>query len=333
MSLQEKPLPADDSAASLKVALEQRTRELAEAQQHQTATSEILASISGSMTDAKPVFDAIVRNLLRLFGTSFASVQLLRGGTIDPAADGAPGIERITETYRARSTTRRSAARRCSRSSRAVFSRGRQPARPEGGPADRARLRIQLDHCRAHDLPGQSHRRHRLRAPRAAGLHRQRSRADKGVRRPGGDRDRERAPVRGRTGARARAFETLDQQTATAEILKVIASSPTDVQPVFDVIAQSALRLFGGQSATVTRVVGDEIHLAALTAGNDDGIEAVHSSFPSPLSSAGIHSRVARSGQPAFRFDIENEPDVRAGRQGAGARARLSQHSGRPHAA
>jgi len=104
--------------------------------------------------------------------------------------------------------------------------------------------------------------------------------------------------------------ETLERQTATSEVLKVIASSPTDVQPVFDVIAHSAMRLFSGQSATVTRVVGDEIHLAALTAGSDEGIAAVRSSFPSALSSTGIHSRVARSGQPASRFDIENEPDV-----------------------
>ncbi len=52
--------------------------------------------------------------------------------------------------------------------------------------------------------------------------------------------------------------------------------------------------------------------MAALTAGNEAGIEAVRSSFPSALSSQGIHSRVARSGAPAFRFDIENEPDVSA---------------------
>jgi two-component system, NtrC family, sensor kinase len=85
--------------------------------------------------------------------------------------------------------------------------------------------------------------------------------------------------------------EARDQQTTTAEILKVIASSPTNVQPVFDAIAQSALRLFAGQSATVTRVAGDVIHLAALTAGSEAGIKSVQSSFPSPLSSSEIHSR------------------------------------------
>ena len=48
--------------------LRQRTDDLSEALEQQTATGEILASISGSVTDAKPVFYAIVRNLRRLSG-------------------------------------------------------------------------------------------------------------------------------------------------------------------------------------------------------------------------------------------------------------------------
>ena len=50
--------------------------------------------------------------------------------------------------------------------------------------------------------------------------------------------------------------QALERQTATAEILRVIAGSPSDVQPVFEAIAESAPRV-GGLSSIVTRV-GDE---------------------------------------------------------------------------
>ena len=66
----------------------------------QTATNEILVSLSGSMTDTKPVFDAIVRNLLRLFGTKYATVQLLHDGMIRMAAlDGEQGFENLAARY------------------------------------------------------------------------------------------------------------------------------------------------------------------------------------------------------------------------------------------
>src|SRR5262249_22179530 len=54
-----------------------------------------------------------------------------------------------------------------------------------------------------------------------------------------------------------------------AETLTVTASSPTDVQPVFDAIAQSAQRLLRGRTSLVTRVVDDMLHLAACTAGSE----------------------------------------------------------------
>jgi two-component system, NtrC family, sensor kinase len=74
--------------------------ELRESLQHQTATSEILASISGAITDTKPVFDAIVRNLLRLFGTCFATIQLLHDGIVEMSGvGGESGVEKLMGLY------------------------------------------------------------------------------------------------------------------------------------------------------------------------------------------------------------------------------------------
>ena len=78
---------------------QQRTRELMESLEQQTATGEILASITGSIADTKPVFDAIVRNLMRLFGTRLAHVQLLKDQTVHLAAADVDEVEILAKQF------------------------------------------------------------------------------------------------------------------------------------------------------------------------------------------------------------------------------------------
>ena len=81
--------------------------------------------------------------------------------------------------------------------------------------------------------------------------------AARNLRRPSGHRHRERAAVpRSST-------ESLEQQTATSEILGVIASSPTDIQPVLDVVAENAARLCDATDAVIHRIDGDKLRSVA----------------------------------------------------------------------
>src|ERR1700722_1349728 len=74
--------------------------------------------------------------------------------------------------------------------------------------------------------------------------------------------------------------EAREQQAAAAEILKIIASSPSGVQPVFEAIASSANRLIGGFSTAVHRVIDDINHLVAFTPTNPESDEALKAAFP-----------------------------------------------------
>jgi signal transduction histidine kinase len=74
--------------------------------------------------------------------------------------------------------------------------------------------------------------------------------------------------------------QALERQTATADILKVIASSPSDVQPVFEAIAESAKRLLGGFSSTVFRLIDGMAHLKAFTPTTPEADEVLMSAFP-----------------------------------------------------
>src|SRR5207249_3774658 len=65
--------------------------------------------------------------------------------------------------------------------------------------------------------------------------------------------------------------EALEQQTATAEILRVISSSPTDLQPVMDAVAENAARVCGAANAHIRRMEGDTLRLVARFGRVPDG--------------------------------------------------------------
>lgn len=106
--------------------------------------------------------------------------------------------------------------------------------------------------------------------------------------------------------------EALERQTATAEILNVIASSPTDVQPVFDAIAASGHRLVGGFSTSVFSIVDDMLHLSAFTPTNPSADAALKASFPRPLSGETWNDRI-RNGETVEISDVETDPSVPEG--------------------
>src|SRR5262249_28067794 len=97
---------------------------------------------------------------------------------------------------------------------------------------------------------------------------------------------------------------------ATADVLAVIGSSPTDVQPVFDAIVASARRLLGGFSSGVLRLVKDEIHLVALTSTTPSGDAALRSNFPRSLSAYSTAREAIRTRTQVVLTDIETDPRI-----------------------
>jgi GAF domain-containing protein len=82
------------------------------------------------------------------------------------------------------------------------------------------------------------------------------------------------------TQAHAQVTEALEQQTATSEILSVISSSPTDVQPIFDTIARSAARLCDATVSGLARFDGNVLEIAATYGYEPDALEYLRRAHP-----------------------------------------------------
>ena len=119
-----------------------------------------------------------------------------------------------------------------------------------------------------------------------------------------------------RTGGKARGHalhkrlaEALAQQAATSEILRVISSSRTDVQPVFDTIAANARRLCDATFSSIHRFEGELIHLVALHNVTPEGTAAFRTSFPVPPSRGGATHRAILTRSIVHIPDVLEDPE------------------------
>src|SRR5262245_56156774 len=237
---------------------QERTRELTEALEHQMATSEVLNVISRSPTNVQPVFNAIVESASRLCQAGFGVVWRYDGDLLHYAASHnfTPEVlDRIFKTY---------------------------PKQPDRSlAAGRAILDGKIAHVP--DMladPGYAHELARAgnwRASIAVPMLRNGKpigaisvgKAEAG---PFSERQMQLLSTFADQAVIAienvRLFnetqEALEQQTATSEVLKVISSSPGDLQPVFDAILANATDLCGARFASLRLSEGDQFRTVSL---------------------------------------------------------------------
>ena len=225
--------------------LQERNAELREALEHQTATAEVLGIISRSPTDVQPVLDAIVESAARVCGIDDVVLRLRDG-----EHTGFRGLILVPCPYPllvARSVYMSHSIVGCATMARSTFLifvrrmifQGWVPSR-----GWRTFLVVPLRQ-QGEFIGGLFGRRIEVRPFTPAQIKLLETFADQAV----------------IAIENVRLFqelkESLEQQTATSEILGVIASSPTDVQPVLDTVAENAARLCDASDALIFRVNGD----------------------------------------------------------------------------
>jgi GAF domain-containing protein len=287
-----------------------RNRDLTESLEQQTATSEILRVISRSQTDVQPVFDTIVRSAVRLCNGLFSGLMQFDGEMLHHVAQHNFTPEALEEAHR-------------------IFPM--RPTRALG--AGRAILERAVVHIPDVELdPEWQH----PALSRAIGFRSGlfvpmlREGAPFGVivvarAEPGPFSDNEIELLKTFADQAVIAVENvrlftelqasnrelttaLDTQTATSDILRVISQSQTDVQPVFDAIVDSAVRLLRGNASTLSRIEGDQIALAAMTSTDDPGDASQRARFPMSIHSEGDHAQAVRNRVPLHSTDAHSDP-------------------------
>ena len=247
---------------------QQRTRELSETLEQQTATAEVLSVISSSPTRAQPVFDAIVKSVTQLCRPQFCWVFRFDGGLVHFAAErglSPEGLEAIQKNYPMPPGRATAAAR--SILSCAVEEIPDVQADPDYAHRNVANVMnfrsiVAVPMLKDHRAIGAiaMARSHTGRFPERQ-IELLRTFADQAV------IAIENVRLFDEVQARTRDLtESLQQQTATADVLKVISRSTFDLQTVLETLTESAARLCEADMAAITRQ-DDTFYYYATTYG------------------------------------------------------------------
>jgi GAF domain-containing protein len=305
--------------------LRQRTDDLLESLEQQTATSEVLKVISSSPGDLEPVFNAMLANATRICEATFGHLWLFEGnafravavhgtqGFVDhmrhhPIVDlqNSPGIP-LDRLARTRELVHIPDLRADD-----SYIRKATPQIVALVETSGARTFVSVPMLKDGELVG------------AINLYRQEVRpfSDRQIELVNNFADQaviaiENARLLNELRQRTDDLsESLEQQVATSDVLRVISSSPTNVQPVFDAIAESAVRLCDGQFSFVLRFDGKVMDFASCCGLSAEGLDAFHSILPMPA------SEDTAGGRAVVRRAVVEIPDVKAdpsyGAQGQG---------------
>ena len=281
--------------------LEARNRELTDSLEQQTATGEILRAISSAPTDVQPVFDAIAQTAMRLCDAFDVSIFRVEGDRLTFVAHHGQIAQRHGDF--SLPLVRGTVGGRSVLESRTVQVADLQNETGEFPDA--------VEHARAFGF----------RTILSVPLLRD-SIAIGGIqlRRTEVQLFSERQVALLQTFAdqaviaieNARLFtelrESLEQQTATAEILRVISRSPTDVQPVFEAIGESVIRLMGAAMASVYEFDGDLVHLRTLMPATWPYADELRRQYPRPPDVKLAAGRVILERKLLHLADLQTDP-------------------------